>query len=385
MPLNRSDVMISNLIAAIRRLWQRIEPGFWRRMKPRYRAATAILILVGLWIGSGVVSGGAARHSDTTAPKTADLPSVQVQRLVTQQRDASVTVRGRTEALHSVDVKAEVDGVVQALHFEKGDFVKAGQVLCELKVNDRAAKVAQAHAQVAETEQKYNANVALAKEGYLARTLLAESATALGTARALEQTTELDLAHTEIRAPFAGLVDDRYVNVGDLMHNGDKCALLIAPEPFLAIGMVSEHDVGSLKPGDPASATLVTGETVQGHVHFVANRADPTTRTFRLEVELPNPDAKLRDGVSADIRIPVRNVEATKISPGILVLSDGGVIGVRTVENGIVRFKPVQIVSDNPDGMWVTGLPNKAEVITVGQEFVSEGSRVKAVVYGAGT
>jgi multidrug efflux system membrane fusion protein len=376
--------MLSNLIGTIRRAWQRVEPRFWRRMKPRYRAATSILILVGLWIGSGVVSVGAARHGDIAAAKTADLPSVQVRRLSALHRDASITVRGRTEALHSVDVKAEVDGVVQALHFEKGDFVKAGQVLCELKVNDRAAKVEQARAQVTETEQKYKANVALAKDGYLARTLLAESATALQTARASEQTTELDLAHIEIRAPFAGLVDDRYVNVGDLMHNGDKCALLIAPEPFLAIGMVSEHDVGSIKPGDPATATLVTGETVQGRVRFVANRADTMTRTFRLEVELPNPDAKLRDGVSADIHIPVRNVVATKISPGILVLSDGGVVGVRTVEKGIVRFKPIQIVSDNPDGMWVTGLSNDAEVITVGQEFVSEGSHVKAVTIGAG-
>lgn len=375
--------MFSNLIGKIRSGWQRIEPGFWRRLKPRYRAATAILILVGLWIGSGVVSVGAARHTDSGAAKVADLPSVQVQRLLAQHRDASITVRGRTQALHSVDVKAEVDGVVQALHFEKGDFVKAGQVLCELKVNDRNAKVEQAHAQVAETEQKYNANVALAKDGYLARTLLAESATALRTARAIAQTTEIDLAHTQIRAPFSGLVDDRYVNVGDLMRNGDKCALLIAPEPFLAMGMASEHDVGSIKPGDPASATLVTGEIVQGHVRFVANRADPTTRTFRLEVELPNPEAKLRDGVSADIHIPVRNVQATKISPGILVLSDGGVIGVRTVENGIVRFRSVEIVSDNPDGMWVTGLPSDAEVITVGQEFVSEGSRVKAVISGA--
>ena len=375
--------MFSNLIGAIRRAWQRIEPGFWRRMKPRYRAATTILVLVGLWIGSGVVSVGAARHKDPAPTKTADLPSVQVQHLMTQQRDASVTVRGRTEALHSVDVKAQVDGVVQALHFKEGDFVKAGQVLCELQINDRAAKLEQSRAQVAEMDQKYKANVALAKDGYLARTLLAESATAVGTARASERAAELDLANTQIRAPFDGRVDNRYVNAGDLMHNGDKCAMLIAPEPFLAIGMVSEHDVGSIKPGDPASATLVTGETVQGRVRFVANSADTATRTFRLEVELPNPSGNLRNGVSADIRIPVRNVAASKISPGILVLSDGGVIGVRTVENGIVRFKPVQIVSDNPDGMWVTGLPNDAEVIVVGQEFVSEGSRVKAVANGA--
>src|SRR5213078_2885908 len=117
-------------------------------------------------------------------------------------------------------------------------------------------------------------------------------------------------------------------------------------------GGVSEQDVGKLKVGAPASATLVSGETVNGTVHFVATKADATTRTFRVEIELPNPDAKLRDGVSADIHIPVKELRAAKISPGILVLDDNGVVGVRTVENGIVRFKPVEIVSDGPDGMW---------------------------------
>ncbi|HEY3777692.1 MAG TPA: efflux RND transporter periplasmic adaptor subunit [Rhizomicrobium sp.] len=375
--------MLSDMIVAARRIWKRMEPGFWRRMKPSYRAAAGITLLVALWLGSGILSGGAANHVET-ARKSTDLPTVQVARLTAQHRDASVVVRGRTEALRSVDVKAQVDGVVQALHFQEGDFVRAGQVLCELQVNDRAAKVAQARALVAETEQKYNADLALAKDGYLAKTLLAESATALETARANERTSELDLVNTKIRAPFDGRIDNRYVNAGDLMKNGDKCALLIAPEPFLAVGAVSEHDVGKIKVGDPATATLVTGQAVQGRVRFIANSADPTTRTFSLEVELPNPDAKLRDGVSADIRIPVRNVEAMRISPGILVLSDGGVVGVRVVENGIVHFRPVQIVSDNPDGMWVTGLPNGAEVITVGQEFVSEGARVKAAATGAG-
>ena len=372
--------MPGNLLIALRRFWDRIQPGFWRRMKPSYRAATAITILVVLWIGSGALSVGGAKQSDDANGKTAQMPSVQVEHFAAQNRNASITVRGRTQALHSVDVKAEVDGVVQALHFEKGDFVKAGQVLCELKTNDRAAKLDQARAQVAETDQKYKANIALDKEGYLAKTLLAESATALEAARANERTMAIDLANTQIRAPFDGLVDDRYVNVGDYMAVADKCALLVAPQPFLAIGMVSEHDVSSIKPGDPASATLVTGETVEGHVRFIGDRADTTTRTFRLEVELPNPDAKLRDGVSADIHLPVRNLKAARISPGILVLDDNGVVGVRTVESGVVHFKPVQIVSDGPDGMWVTGIADGAVVITVGQEFVSEGSRVKSVL-----
>jgi len=138
-----------------------------------------------------------------------------------------------------------------------------------------------------------------------------------------------------------------------------------------------------VKVGEPASATLVSGETVQGKVYFVASKAEATTRTFRVEIELPNSDAKLRDGVSADIHIPVKELRAVKVSPGILVLDDNGVVGVRTVENGIVHFKPINIVSDGPDGMWVTGLPDGTAVITVGQEFVSEGSKVKQVMAGA--
>jgi len=190
---------------------------------------------------------------------------------------------------------------------------------------------------------------------------------------------QIQLANTRIRAPFDGFVDDRYVNAGDYMRPGDKCELVIAPEPFLAVGTVSEHEVGEIRVGDTASATLVTGETVPAKVTFVADRADPTTRTFRVEVQLPNPDAKLRDGVSADIHIPVRQLKAQHISPGILVLDDSGAVGVRAVIGGMVRFIPIQILSDGPDGMWVSGLPDRVSVITVGQEFVTNGERVKTV------
>jgi multidrug efflux system membrane fusion protein len=75
----------------------------------------------------------------------------------------------------------------------------------------------------------------------------------------------------------------------------------------------------------------------------------------------------------------VQRVRAQHISPGIMVLDDNGVVGVRVVENGIVRFKAVNVLSDDPNGAWVTGLPERATVITVGQEFVSDGQRVEPV------
>jgi multidrug efflux system membrane fusion protein len=369
------------LTRSLGQLWDRIQPQFWRGLKPSYRAALVILLLAVVWVASGVIRGG-SKSAVTATSASDDVPRVRVTLLMASDRDASLTIRGRTQALHSVDLKAEVDGVVQAIHFEKGDRVKAGQVLCELKLNDRQAKLEQARALVTQTAKQHAVDLDLAKDGFRSMTQVDQSAAALEAARASEQTMAIELENTRVKASFDGLVDDRYVDVGDYMRVGDKCALLIAPEPFLAVGEVSEREVSEVRIGNPATATLVTGETVAGHVRFVASRADDVTRTFRVEVELPNPDGKLRVGVSADIRIPVRQLMAEKISPGILVLDDNGVVGVRAVENGIVRFLPVEIVSDSPDGMWVSGLPDRLAVITVGQAFVTDGERVQAIQGG---
>lgn len=373
--------MFHDMIDALRRWYERDQPKFWRDMKPSYRAALVILALAIVWIGSGVLTGTGSHADPATAnaKSQTQIPRVSVTMLNASARNATVMLRGRTQALHSVDVRAEVEGVVKTIHFEKGDTVKAGDVLCEIKLNDRGAKLDQARALVAQTRKQHDVDLQLQKDGFRSKTQVAASEAQLEAALAGERTMEIQLANTNIRAPFGGYIDDRYVDVGDYMRVGDKCALLIAPEPFLAAGQVSEREVGEIHASDPAVAVLVTGETVNGKVRFVANKADDTTRTFRVEVELPNPENKLRAGVSVDIRIPVHELKAQKVSSSILVLDDNGVVGVRAVENGIVRFFPVEIVSDAPDGMWVSGLPNRLSVITVGQEFVTDGERVDAV------
>jgi multidrug efflux system membrane fusion protein len=373
--------MFGSFFQFIGQVLDRIQPAFVRRMRPSFRAALAILAVAALWIASGVFTGADTHKATDASQITAkhELPRVSVRTLVASNREATVTLRGRTQALHSVDVRAEIEGVVKAIHFEKGQMVKAGQILCEIKLNDRGAKLDQARALVAQMRKQHDVDLELQKEGFRSKTQVSASEAQLEAALAAQRTQQIKLDNTRIRAPFAGYIDNRFVDVGDYMRVGDQCALLIAPEPFLAVGQASEQTVSELHAGDPATAKLVTGETVKGTVRFVANKADSATRTFRVEVQLPNPQNKLRDGVSADIHIPVRRLPAQKISPGILVLDDSGEVGVRIVVKGIVHFMPVQIISDDPSGMWVTGLPNKVTVITVGQEFVKDGERVIAV------
>ncbi len=362
-------------------LYERLMPGFWLRMKPKTQWAFGIAIFVTLYLATGlfryVLPHSGAAQAETTIAQT---PTVRVARLVATPHEALIVVRGSTEALHQVDVRAEVDGVVAALHFEKGDRVKAGQVLCELKVNDRGAKAMQAEAQVAQAQKELEVARELYKEGFRSKTQMAQAQSAYEAARAGASTMNIQLADTKIKAPFAGVVDERYANLGDYMQIGNKCAMVVAPEPFLAVGTVSEDVVGQVAPGNKVRVKLVTGETVEGTVRFVSTHADATTRTFSIEVEIPNPDAKLKSGVSADIMIiPNRLIPAHKISSGILVLEDTGVVGVRVVQKGVARFIPVQVISDSPDGMWIAGLPPVSDVIVVGQEFVGNGERVRAV------
>jgi multidrug efflux system membrane fusion protein len=374
--------MFRRIKDAIDGLYERLMPGFWLGMRARYQWAFGILLVASIWIASSLIihPNTEANVEKGDAKTVSAVPLVRVAQLSASERNATVTVRGRTQALHAVDVRAQIAGVVKAIHFDKGQKVKLGDVLCEIDINDRGAKVAQMQAMVAQTGKELEVAQELFKQGFRSKTQLAQSEAAYEAAKASASTMSIQLADTKIRAPFDGYVDERYVDAGDYMQIGDKCEMVIAPEPFLAVGAVSEQEVGQIVIGGPATAKLVTGEIVQGKVRFVGDRADATTRTFRIEVELPNPDNKLRDGVTADIAIPVRRVSAVKVSPGIMVLSDSGVVGVRVVENGVVRFLPIQIISDASDGTWITGVPDRTDVITVGQQFVTDGERVKTVV-----
>ncbi|MDR3526277.1 MAG: efflux RND transporter periplasmic adaptor subunit [Rhizomicrobium sp.] len=358
-------------------------PGFWLRLKPQYQWALGIAIVVALYLATGIFKP--AHHEAKADSKLAQTQIVRVARLTAVPHEAIITVRGRTEALHQVDVRAEVDGVVAALHFEKGDRVKAGQVLCELKVNDRGAKAAQARAQMDQAEKELEVARELFKEGFRSKTQMAQAKASYEAAKAGASTMDIQLANTQIRSPYSGVVDERYANLGDYLQVGNKCAMVVAPEPFLAVGTLSEEMVGQVGIGNKARVKLVTGETVEGRVRFVSEHADATSRTFRIEVEVPNPDAKLRSGVSADIMVvPNRLIPAQKISPAVLVLEDSGIVGVRVVQKGLARFVPVQIISDGPDGMWIAGLPPVADVIVVGQELVANGEKVKTVLDAAG-
>jgi multidrug efflux system membrane fusion protein len=183
-----------------------------------------------------------------------------------------------------------------------------------------------------------------------------------------------------IRAPFDGALQDRMVEVGDYLQRGDPVATYVDERTLIISANVSEFDVHSVLKGMPAQAKLATGEFVSGVIRYVAPVADEATRTFVVELEIDNTAGDFRGGMTAELIIPAETMFAHKISPALLTLDDEGNLGIKTVnELGQVEFHQADIAMSSSDGVWITGLPHSASVITVGQGFVNAGATVKPV------
>lgn len=374
-------------------------------------------------------AGETAASDDTDAAASEDdvgRVSVVALRSIAQEIDNAVLVRGRTEAARQVTVSAETSGQVISEPLRKGAFVEAGQLMCEIDPGTRdatlaeararlaqaeaalpeaEARVTEAQARIAEAEINDNAAARLSEGGFASETRVASTQAALSSARAgLEAAqsgvsaaeagvqsaaaavalAEKDIERLRITAPFAGLLETDTAELGSLMQPGAPCATVIQLDPVKLVGFVPETEVDRVETGALAGARLVSGREVTGPVTFLSRSADPATRTFRVEVTLPNPDFSIRDGQTAEIIIAAPGARAHLIPPSSLTLDNGGTLGVRTINaKDEAAFFAVEVLRDSVDGIYVSGLPDEVAIIVTGQEYVTDGVPVAATYRGA--
>lgn len=357
----------------------------------------------------------ATTNEETAAPET---PSIKVMamRSVSRDIDTAVLLRGETEAARQVSVKAETSGQVISEPLRKGTFVSQAQNLCVLdagtreaslteakaRLNEARARAPEAQARVDEAqarldEAQINDNAAsrLSEGGFASETRVASTKAtvrsaqaAVASARSGLQSTqagiesaeaavakvEKDIENLTITAPFEGLLETDTAELGSLMQPGAVCATIIQLDPIKVVGFVPETQVERVEIGALAGAQLAGGHQVQGRVTFLSRSADPTTRTFRVEIEVPNPDLTIRDGQTAEIAIAAAGSKAHVIPQSALTLNDAGDLGVRIVkDDNTVHFAKLVMLRDDVNGAWVTGLPEQVNIITLGQEYVTDG------------
>ncbi|KMK66783.1 efflux RND transporter periplasmic adaptor subunit [Puniceibacterium sp. IMCC21224] len=362
--------------------------------------------------------------------------AVMARRSVARETDSAVILRGETQALRQVDVLAESSGKVNSPPLRKGAFVDEGDLLCQLdpgtsvislaeansrlaeararipetkaRVPEAEARVEEAKAQLEEAQINANAASKLSQGGFASDTRVANTQAAVRSAEAGVRGAEAGLtaaragmegvdaaiqsaeaavarAQTEIdnlkiHAPFSGLLETDSAELGALLQGGGGgggaalCATIIQLDPVKLVGFVPEMSVSRVEVGAGARARLIEGGSVEGRVTFLSRSADAVTRTFRVEITVPNPDLAVRAGQTAEIAIAAEGALAHLLPQSALTLDDSGVLGVRTIAaDGTALFVPINVLRDTSDGIFVTGLPDTADVIILGQEYVTDG------------
>ncbi|MEX0285921.1 MAG: efflux RND transporter periplasmic adaptor subunit [Paracoccaceae bacterium] len=361
-----------------------------------------------------------AEEADTPIAAAAQtLVGVVVQQSKATTIESAVIVRGQTQANREVQVMAETSAVVISEPLRKGTRVETGDVLCQLdpgtreaslaearaalaeatsRVPEAQARLTEAKARVAEAKVNYNAASKLIEGGYASETRLkateaavrAAEATVASATSGVEATqsgieaaaaavalAKREIDRLTITAPFGGLLETDAAELGSLMQPGSQCATIIQLNPIKLVGFIPETEVDRVETGALAGAELASGRQVQGEVVFVSRSADPLTRTFEVEIVVDNSDFSIRDGQTAEILIQADGAMAHFLPQSALTLNNDGALGVRTVDlTDTVRFVPVQILRDQTDGVWLAGLPDVADVIVVGQDFVTDGVKV---------
>src|SRR6266540_4333055 len=355
-------------------------------MKASRITAIGLVAAAALWIASGHFLPHENGQGRAAVPPGGNHPKKLFRVAVIETNEVpharKLTISGRTEADKRVTVTARTGGVLTELKVKRGMWVKKGDIIAILSDEAREAPVAQAQAVVTQKRTELEAKRTLIISGTLPRLQLVDLEAQLKAAEASLAAAEAEHERGTVRAPWSGVVHDVAVEVGQAAFSfaGREIASMVALDPMLAVVEVAERQLAGIKVGAVAEVRLVTGERTSGKVRFVAKTASPTTRTYRVEIEVPNADGNIPDGITAEVLLPLAPVVATRVPRSAITFSSAGNLGLRVVDaNDTVEFVPVGVIEDEQSSMWVIGLPDRSRVIVQGQDFVREGQIVDAV------
>ncbi|MGC9404146.1 efflux RND transporter periplasmic adaptor subunit [Vibrio genomosp. F10 str. 9ZC157] len=338
-----------------------------------------LILLLTAWLGLGSLKAeeSAAKNAKPTIP----LAKVVYQTFTAEQTPKRIDLYGRTAPDREARIGAEIAGKIDKLIVRKGSSVKKGQLIASIDKSDLSIQLERAQAMLKVKEKEYKASQSLKKKGLQGEVAFANAEASLIEAKAMVSNVKVALDNTQVTAPFSGIVDHLFIEEGDFVGIGDPVATVIDLSRLVIEADVSERHIQKLTAKQPAKIRFIDGTVVEGTVRYISRVSSSSTNTFPLEIEIANPNQRIPAGISAEVELTLNEQLAVKVTPAMLALDAVGNLGVKTLENNIVRFVPIQLVKAEQDGVWLSGLGDEVDIITVGQGFVRDGDSVEAIEF----
>ncbi|MDC1060248.1 efflux RND transporter periplasmic adaptor subunit [Alphaproteobacteria bacterium] len=407
-------------------------------MKKSIFIASFILLVVVGWIGSGQFTDVNAQDDTSLSTDSSNETvekivvedtgnKVEVKEFNFSQIDQSIELQGQTTHNKKIDVKSETTGNILNIAFKRGDKVSKGDELIKISIENRKELLNSAKkdldrlnkelelneknkinrlSQNKELIKLYEIEFASAKQlidkGLSSKSKLSLASFNLANARSDQEdilitfesqqssigaqianvrsqlkNIELDIDKTVINSPFSGIISDKMIEESEYITPGNIMFTIIDLNPIKIQGYLSEFDVNKVSLGTKSIIENTNGLKKNGTISFISPSAETSTRTFEITIEADNADLSFKSGITTKITIAGSELKAHKIPPSILTLQDDGTVGVKAVnDENIVIFYPTTSVKDTIDGLWVSGLPDKVNLIVTGQEYVAVGESV---------
>lgn len=350
------------------------------RQQPAWIAAAIVLFLC-IWVMSGLSASEEVSDKTEQADSISQsLVKVRVNPLKAEEVHREITLYGRTEPDRQTTLRAEIRGQVEKVLVDRGQSVTKGDILFVLDQNDLQHQLTSAKAQLIQREIELKGARSLGKKGCQSESAQALAMANLQSARANVKRLSLSIENTKIQAPFDGVLNDRFVEVGDYLREGDKIAMVVDLQPLVIRANVTENHVSALANGQMAYGRQVSGNAFEGKVRYIYQVSDEGTNTFKIEVAVDNAEQKYMAGMSTELRVPLNKTWAVKVTPAVMALDEKGNLGVKIVRQNVVSFVPIDIVKSDNHGVWLSGLGQQADVITLGHGFVRDGDEVEVMM-----
>lgn len=212
---------------------------------------------------------------------------------------------GTLRAVRGADLSAQASGVVDEISFDSGNEVAAGKVLLRLKPNDDYAKLQQLQAAAELADQTYKRDQEQFAAQAISQATVDTDVSTLKSARAQVSAQQALIEEKIVKAPFAGRLGIRQVDIGQYLTAGTTVVTLQALDPIFVDFYVPQQALGQMQIGQAVTATVDTypQQTFTGAIEAINSKIDQSSRNVQVRATLHNPDRHLVPGMFANVRI----------------------------------------------------------------------------------
>lgn len=315
-------------------------------------------------------------------PKIDERVPVEVTTIDEGEITSFILLSSNLETEKMADVYPRVQGIVEKIMVEEGDFVQKGQQLIKLEAQEYELAEAGARVSFEQQKQAYERAEAMYKKQLLSKEEFEQSGYTMQNARIDWEKTKLNLNYTKIESPISGVIGERLCRPGDRIQASDKLFSVINTQEIISVVHVPEKEIGKIKKGQKAFLTSdnIGEQQFTGWIKRVSPVVDPQSGTFKVTLGVNNQSSQLRPGMFVNVHIVTETRPNAVLIPKTAVVYENEAMHVYVVRDslahkiklapGFQNYAAIEALRDIQKG---------DKVIVVGQSGLKDQSKVKIV------